>query len=144
MKSQKLKLEEIKVGDKIIAISKSGGVKSIAIVSKIEKNVVWAKISPDVNANMHGSDFDFYHCPQGFDIVPNLYHHESNIPLIRIGKYLNSIDLFICKDGKERINYLKFSPENITPIPDEPEVVEMTIEEIQEKLGKKIKIVEKK
>ena len=140
MKSQKLKPEQIKAGDRIIIISKSGDTRAIVTVYHINSDYLYTELnSYPIKA------FDFYICPPAFTIVPNMYVPAKKEPVV----ILNTIP-DIHGDGwyaymiGQNLTISFDKQYNIIPIPDEPIYKEITIAEIEAKFGCKVKIMENK
>ena len=140
MKSQKLQAKDIKEGDRIIAISKSGKTRAIVEVSSIDHE----HILTTENNGLYFNTYDFYICPPALTIVPNMMVDSLKEPIIIVGKYTIKTTAFIRRDtmDSDNISIGNVFTHTIRPIPDEPKYKEITIADIEAKFGCKVKIMD--
>ena len=76
VKSQKLKLKDIKVGQKVIIKSIIGKFDCVVVVSRVFQYSIDVSINDGGHFNFNEDSFNFYICPPSLELVPNWQYSD--------------------------------------------------------------------
>ena len=121
VESQKLKFEDIKVGDKVIAVEKQGSLWAIAIVQDVGESHI------DSKSNGFGRNyFDFYRCPPSLKLIPNCQANGNVVVALEDIRYGHCTSICRESNGRDESDGIQTKADITNPIPDTPEI-ELTI-----------------